>query len=230
MRRSTACGALCRSTGDAITYGSKISTCLMTFRIRANLVVVPAGHFDALDRGVAVGGARNRREIEQPVVARSVGCRYVPELTSISRFCPVRWHGRNGAAGEPDEGSDRGRSRPADRPGCGRHDGQRGRRRSGRRCCVYGGGGSTTEAIVRTRPDGSSRSSKGPNDGRHSCTTPLDDYDGEGGARAVTDFVCFGKAEAWRVTSSRGTLLRHPPGAGGGLAYERRVVLVEPAV
>ena len=67
--------------------------------------------------------------------------------------------------------------------------------------------------------------------GRHSCTTPLVDYDGEGGARAVTDFVFFGKADgAWFVKFVGRYYDTLRAQAEGWRVHERRVVLVEPAV
>jgi hypothetical protein len=66
--------------------------------------------------------------------------------------------------------------------------------------------------------------------GRHSCATPVVDYDGDGGAHAVTDFVFFGKADGgWFVkfVGRYHDTLR--PEADGWRIQERRVVLIDPA-
>jgi hypothetical protein len=67
--------------------------------------------------------------------------------------------------------------------------------------------------------------------GRHSCTMPVVDYDSDGGAHAVTDFVFFGKADgAWLVkfVGRYHDTLRVQ--AGDWRVHERRVVLVDPTV
>ena len=67
--------------------------------------------------------------------------------------------------------------------------------------------------------------------GRHSCTTPVVDYDTGGGAHAVTDFVFIGKSDgAWLVkfVGRYHDILRMQ--AGFWRIHERRVVLVDPAV
>jgi hypothetical protein len=67
--------------------------------------------------------------------------------------------------------------------------------------------------------------------GRHSYTTPVVDYDSDGGAHAVTDFVFFGKANgAWlvKLVGRYHDTLRAQ--AGGWRVQERRVVLVDPTV
>ena len=66
--------------------------------------------------------------------------------------------------------------------------------------------------------------------GRHSCTTPVVDYDSDG-ARAVSDFVFFGKADgAWKVkfVGRYHDTLRLQ--TSGWRLHERRVVLVDPTV
>jgi hypothetical protein len=66
--------------------------------------------------------------------------------------------------------------------------------------------------------------------GRHACATPIVDYDGDGRASAVTDFVFFGKADgAWcvKLVGRYDDALRAQ--AEGWRVQERRVVLVDPA-